>query len=692
MPRLFVTVLLFLPVLLCAQHLDDYSFLRSSGNIPPDFFKSAEKKFYDNRFRILYNTKYKNRSQAEAYLRQSYFYVSELLQSGVVVFNDPISAYAKLVLNELFKDSAHIIENVRIYTVKSNQVNAYTSNDGIIFLTTGLIAKLENEAQLASILAHEVTHHHKRHIIKGYINTAKVNKKSNYNRTSISDRLFAISSYSRKLEFEADSFGGTIFLNSRYKKSEMISSLKLLTLYHTPFTNADFDPSALLPHGTKLDPAISDSTYALAPHISTDGLGTHPSIDLRIAAAERQSERVQKDDGAYYLVSESEFEKIRDIARFETIHIALIKNRVAHCIYLSSYMLNKYPDNSFLHQSIMNALYLRATQGMAGSSVENYNIGKDEGNVFKAATFLSLYSRAQYNVMALQYCEGILAPGKLGLVRELVLDLVADHSIYPGDSLVQYQREYIRKSSDQMALLFKEANEKLLTDAHIGVGDAGYFLQKKPKYKLFNKRKYDDPINILFVNPTLIDLDERTMSVNVTGNQARITKFNEVLTKNSSILGMKGIVLQAKNLTDTSTKAFNDLIAINEWMRHMDRNLIRYNGVNYSDIQRIMKEYHVEIICDVGFVSVRMDRPYLAKVVLYGGVNFLAPIFIPLCLYDLFVPNYVSYQFSRAFNLRTSKQILWSEKFMRMKSHRTLHASRTYHELYKLRRKITAEL
>ena len=47
-------------------------------------------------------------------------------------------------------------------------VNAFATPGGYVFVTSGLLKKVENEAQLAGVLAHEITHIEKQHAVNQY--------------------------------------------------------------------------------------------------------------------------------------------------------------------------------------------------------------------------------------------------------------------------------------------------------------------------------------------------------------------------------------------------------------------------------------------------------------------------------------------------------------------------------------------
>ena len=53
-------------------------------------------------------------------------------------------------------------------TIRNPHLNAFAMATGAIYVHTGLIARLENEAQLAGVIAHEITHSLKQHPVLGY--------------------------------------------------------------------------------------------------------------------------------------------------------------------------------------------------------------------------------------------------------------------------------------------------------------------------------------------------------------------------------------------------------------------------------------------------------------------------------------------------------------------------------------------
>ena len=58
--------------------------------------------------------------------------------------------------------------NYHFHVIRSNQENAFAMPGGGIYMMTGMLRKIENEAQLGAILAHEIKHVDLRHVVAVY--------------------------------------------------------------------------------------------------------------------------------------------------------------------------------------------------------------------------------------------------------------------------------------------------------------------------------------------------------------------------------------------------------------------------------------------------------------------------------------------------------------------------------------------
>ena len=125
-----------------AQNEEEHKPLTASGYIPEDIRKLSYDKFKDDLGNV--DKKSADRKSTEEFLLMSNYRIDELLQSGKILFNDPISEYCEKILDEILKDDADTRAKIRVYTIRSSIANAFATNQGILFVTVGLMAQLEN--------------------------------------------------------------------------------------------------------------------------------------------------------------------------------------------------------------------------------------------------------------------------------------------------------------------------------------------------------------------------------------------------------------------------------------------------------------------------------------------------------------------------------------------------------------------
>ena len=169
-----------------------------------------------------------NRSKEEA---------KRLDESGQLYLSREIVEYVnevarRLVSNDL-KETSEFNPAVRI--IKNPLLNAFALSNGAIYVHTGILAKLENEAQLATILAHELTHiihrHPVRHFraVQNFSTTLAILQiaaapAGAYGTLAVLlgslSTTAAVSGYSKGLEAEADVGGFELMVTAGYDPAE----------------------------------------------------------------------------------------------------------------------------------------------------------------------------------------------------------------------------------------------------------------------------------------------------------------------------------------------------------------------------------------------------------------------------------------------------------------------------------------
>lgn len=156
--------------------------------------------------------------------------------------------------------------------VVSEAVNAFATPGGFIYVTTGLLQEADNEAQLASVMAHEIAHIEKKHSIKalkqaaiarGIAETAGV---STNTLAQIGYQLAIDLPQSREYEYEADTVGLEILQQAGYPPMAFVNFLKQL--------QGGNQPEFLRTH-----PANSNRIEALAKEIESSQVGSDKGLD-----------------------------------------------------------------------------------------------------------------------------------------------------------------------------------------------------------------------------------------------------------------------------------------------------------------------------------------------------------------------------------------------------------------------------
>ncbi len=125
----------------------------------------------------------------------------------------------------------------RVVLISDSGLNAYSFPDGAIYLHTGLLSHLENEAELALLLAHELTHITRRHALQVLAESPAETDATLFDR-ALSDSLSwfydmaaskeladppeGVSGLRRSLEQEADRMGLDMVIKANYDPHEAL--------------------------------------------------------------------------------------------------------------------------------------------------------------------------------------------------------------------------------------------------------------------------------------------------------------------------------------------------------------------------------------------------------------------------------------------------------------------------------------
>ena len=263
-----------------------------------------------------------------------------LERDGLVLADESANAYLRRIGQALIPRGLEI-ERVtwKFRIVRDPQPNAFALPNGSIYVTTGLMTLLDNESQLAAIIAHELTHVMRRHT---YVHNRSNRKKFLTMNVMAAVGAYApggivgavitvvttvapfimvatIYGYSRDLEREADHKGIDMMISAEYAPEEMVNVLKLL--------NKDFE-------GENIRLFYND----------------HPALDERIkylssylgARADRVTHQMElnRERAAY-------FRNVESVMRHD-LQLAINAGRARSAVYLAQRLVDFHDDSENL--------------------------------------------------------------------------------------------------------------------------------------------------------------------------------------------------------------------------------------------------------------------------------------------------------------------------------------------------------
>jgi len=357
MLRLTLLLLLglaFFPV--PAQDFNNYRPLRSSGRVPGAFIKTTAEKVKLDIAAARARGEYTDGNKKNFYI-ESHYVLDRLLQSGKVLTGDPVSEYVNRVADTLLRKDPELRRQLHIYVIKSPYVNAYTLVDGYIFVNIGLLAQLENEAQLAYILSHEIVHYKNKHSLNTFLEYLKIDRRPS---SSYNDQTEAKLEYSKDQEIEADMQGLEIFLRSGYSLDAVMTAFDVMQYSYLPFDEVPFEKSVFEDEHLKLPESylLKETKTISNDDNFDDSKSTHPNIRRRKQSLQPEVEKSVTGPGKKkFILPEDEFRRVQTIARFETCRLQLLNREYPEAIYSSFLLQKKYPNSIYLKKITGKALY-----------------------------------------------------------------------------------------------------------------------------------------------------------------------------------------------------------------------------------------------------------------------------------------------------------------------------------------------
>ena len=156
---------------------------------------------------------------------------------GPAYVSQPLQAMVDRVGRKLVAD-AGLPGTYHFYVLDDPEANAHAISSGYVFVTRGLLALIDDEAELAAAFGHELGHVIKRHaaqreqarrdVIGAAVDATLTSGSLSVGRSVAREGLMALRRYSRDQELEADRLGLDYLVHAGYRGTAMISLIEKL--------------------------------------------------------------------------------------------------------------------------------------------------------------------------------------------------------------------------------------------------------------------------------------------------------------------------------------------------------------------------------------------------------------------------------------------------------------------------------
>lgn len=245
MKQLVVCILVCLGLQLSAQVSPTYTASKSKLPSKKKFEERLENNLILDIEQLAGKTKNKN-EVAEIFTGRSEYIHQTATEYDEYIFGTPLNDYIEEIFQNILAANPNInAERMALYVSRDISPNASCFGEGTLVINSSLIRRLENESQIAFVIAHEIAHYLNDHVNSSIINhvdtkndkaTQKQIKritKQKYNRNKegaalLKNVVYDSSKHSRLNESDADSKALELLANTNYSLDEAPKALALL--------------------------------------------------------------------------------------------------------------------------------------------------------------------------------------------------------------------------------------------------------------------------------------------------------------------------------------------------------------------------------------------------------------------------------------------------------------------------------
>ncbi|MEZ4972863.1 MAG: M48 family metalloprotease [Cyclobacteriaceae bacterium] len=302
--------------------------------------------------------------------------IKELFKDKRFIKDPPLNYLLEKTYQRLIHSNRLECTPGSLFLLRSPVVNAASSIEGSIIFTTGLLSILDNESELAFVVAHELAHYERNHAAIKLLGAKESNIEAETGRLlgktlkgkvrvkrikEIIDSNYESSRFGRQIEIEADSLAVLFLDKAGYNTKSAETALDKLDLREDvwPILGNDIFTPLNTPR-YPFDPlwaaersAAFQQEQKFILFFKADSIASHPETEKRIKEITWDfASLVESDDRLHQVIND----EIRIVARFESAIAAFEDKQFDYCLYHCLALKRQYPENKFLSKMITEIL------------------------------------------------------------------------------------------------------------------------------------------------------------------------------------------------------------------------------------------------------------------------------------------------------------------------------------------------
>ena len=324
-------------------------------------------------------------------------FLRDLKRETDILYDPIVQEWTELFIYKIGENSKVSKKTFEILLIRDNNLNAFAAPGGIIGVNAGLFKYADNEAQFASVIAHELAHLSQRHFARQILENSDRSNASL--ATVLASIVVAVATqapaavigaqgllasqrlrFSRLYETEADREGFTTLENSGYDTSEMAEMFK--NMQELRRLSGDTPPEFLLTHPV----TTRRITEARERARENPQDGTVDSFNFRLI---KNRVKYLMTDNLSIRAFEKEIGNTDDDKYFRAL-IEMKKLNFSKSIEILNALEEKYPDNLIIKTTIAE-VYTESgnvrkskdyTKKLLSVSLGNYPLSYNLANAF----------------------------------------------------------------------------------------------------------------------------------------------------------------------------------------------------------------------------------------------------------------------------------------------------------------------